>query len=140
LSNAHPTVGEALGKLVGTTLSSIDFVEDYMQLRWTDSFLNAFTMPSVVAAGENYCPGHPEYKPNVYRLEGRVLKHAAVIDDEGVNLLLPVAYSYRYLSETPTMLVWRRCSIRSKAGRAGSLDVVSFAAHFMVRSMSSSPR
>jgi hypothetical protein len=85
LSKTYPTLQEVLEKLTGAPLSSVDFVEDYVQLVWSDSTLNAYTMPSIVAMGREYRLDDREYRPMMYRLKGRPLEKVEVTD-EAVNL------------------------------------------------------
>lgn len=86
MEKTYPTLQEVLGKVVGTPLSSVVFVEDYIQLEWRDSFLSAYTMPSIAASGETFREDNPEYRSMMYRLEGRALEKVEVIHNEAVNL------------------------------------------------------
>jgi hypothetical protein len=81
------TLDEALQKLLGAPLMSVDFVEDYVQLEWKNSFLTAHTMPTLLVAGNEYREDNCDYRPAMYRLEGQQLSRAEVIEGEALNLL-----------------------------------------------------
>jgi len=80
------TLDEALQKLVGAPLISVDFVEDYVQLVWKKSSLTAHTMPVVVVEGLEYREDNSDYRRVMYRLEGQQLCGAEVIKGEALNL------------------------------------------------------
>ena|SRR5258708_5481646 len=80
------TLNDALQKLVGTPLVSVDFVEDYMQLEWEKSFLTAHTMPILLIAGVEYREDDNDYRSAMYRLEGQRLRKAEVVEGEALNL------------------------------------------------------
>ncbi len=80
------TLDEALQRLIGTPLTSVDFVEDYVQLVWKKSFLTAHTMPVILAGGLEYREDNSEYRSAMYRLEGQELHGAEVIEGEALNL------------------------------------------------------
>ena len=86
MEKQYPTLREAMQKIVGTALSSVDFVEDYVQLVWEKSVLTAYSMPALGKEGLTYGEKHPEYRDVMYRLEGQVLDAAEIIDAEAVNL------------------------------------------------------
>lgn len=55
---------ELLSRLVGRRLYSVQFVMDYVQLRFDDSsdelpVMNCDVLPSVLRGGTRYVPGHP---------------------------------------------------------------------------------
>jgi hypothetical protein len=80
------TLNDALQKLLGTPLVSVDFVQDYMQLEWEKSFLTAHTMPVLLIAGLEYREENYDYRSVMYRLEGQRLLRAEVIEGEVLSL------------------------------------------------------
>ena len=85
MEKTYPTLQEVLEKLVGTALSSVVFVEDYVQLEWEGSCLSAYIMPTIVAAGRSITQTDPEFREMMYGLEGRLLERPQVTD-EALNL------------------------------------------------------
>jgi hypothetical protein len=82
----HPTLSEALQRIVGKPLLSATFIEDYLQLLWEGAFLNAYTMPRVLRDGVEYACESPEYRNAMYGLEGQTLKSVDVRPGERVWL------------------------------------------------------
>ena len=67
-------------------MCSVDFVEDYVQLEWEQSYLTAYTMPVVLAEGVEHRHEEKDYKEVMYRLEGQLLCNAKVVEAEAVSL------------------------------------------------------
>lgn len=53
---------DPLAVLVGRQLSSVEFVQDYVQLRFDGPYLTAITLPKVVAEGRSYSWGECSYR------------------------------------------------------------------------------
>lgn len=83
----YPTLNEALQKVVGTRVLSVDFVEDYVQLGWAISFLTAYMMPTIDTAGVKYNKESPEFHQVMCQLEGQLLERAEVAGDNAVTFL-----------------------------------------------------
>jgi len=82
----YPTLSEAIQRIVGKPLLSVNFVEDYVQFVWEGSFFTAYTMPKVVQDGIEYGCERPEYRDAIYSLEGRVLGSVDVFPGDRVEL------------------------------------------------------
>jgi len=56
------TLAEGLARLVGEQLSSVEFVQDHVQLRFDGPCVTAFTWPVVRSASESLSWGQPGYR------------------------------------------------------------------------------
>ncbi len=56
------TLAEALGRLVGHALSSVEFVADYVQLWFDGPCLTAYTLPVVTRESEGISVGQSGYR------------------------------------------------------------------------------
>ena len=83
----HQTLYEALQRVVGKPLLSVDFVEDYVQLEWQGSFLTAYTAPKVLEGGIEYGFESPDYRRVMHKLEGQVLSNVDVILGNKISFL-----------------------------------------------------
>ncbi len=61
-SNETKTLSDALTKLVGSQLSSVEFVQDYVQLHFDGPTLTAYTLPTVVIGNSMFTLGDPGYR------------------------------------------------------------------------------
>jgi hypothetical protein len=90
----NPTLADALRKLVDHVLSSVEFVADYVQLRFDGPTLTAYTTPAVVRNNEKYLWGEPGYRDALCGEIGHQLRQIAVDEqvrltfDDGVSVLI----------------------------------------------------
>lgn len=78
------TLAEALRELVGKVLSSVEFVEDYVQLRFDSACLTAYTMPTITWGTEDLDLAQPGYRDALCRQIGcRVVR--INVDDQQVS-------------------------------------------------------
>src|SRR6266700_3814789 len=81
---ANRTLAEALQALEGEQLSSVEFVQDYVQLRFDGPRLNVYT-PHRITSGESTISwGEPGYCDALCKLIGRIVRKAQI--SEGENL------------------------------------------------------
>lgn len=80
------TLANALGELVGHVLSSVEFVEDYVQLRFDGPCLTAYTAPIVTWGSESLSLGQPGYRDALCRQIGCRVERAEV-DDQQVSIV-----------------------------------------------------
>jgi len=78
----NQTLSEALGKLVGHVLSSVEFVADYVQLWFDGSCMTAYTLPNVSQGSESLSSGQPGYRDALCRQIGCRVKRTDVGDQQ----------------------------------------------------------
>lgn len=82
----NQTLSDALEKLVGSFLSSVEFVADYVQLWFDGSCMTAYTLPNVGWGSASLSSGQPGYRDALCRQIGcRVERTAA--DDQEVSIV-----------------------------------------------------
>jgi hypothetical protein len=89
----HPTLEDALGRIVGHALSSITFVADYVQFAFDGPGLTAYTPPTV-SLGSQYLEWEQAgYRDALCRQIGRRVervevdeRHVAILFDGGAAL------------------------------------------------------
>jgi hypothetical protein len=89
MQSSHPEpehAVEPLASLVGRELSSVEFVRDYVQLRFDGPYLTAVTHPSVDVAGTRYTWGRPGFRDALCERIGQVVARASVTEHEQVRL------------------------------------------------------
>ena len=79
------TLTDALGELVGHVLSSVEFVADYVQLRFDDACITTYTLPTVAWGAENLNWSQPGYRDALCREIGCRVERAAV-DGQQVSI------------------------------------------------------
>jgi hypothetical protein len=82
---------DGLRKLIGSKLSSVEFVMDYVQLRFDGPTLTAYTTPAVVRNDEKYAWDEPGYRDALCGQIGHLLQEVSV--DEQVKLTFDNAAS-----------------------------------------------
>jgi hypothetical protein len=81
----NQTLADAIAKLPGHVLSSVEFVADYVQLRFDGPNLTAYTPPSVSWGSENYTWGQARYRDVLCgRIGSRV--ESTSVDDQQVSI------------------------------------------------------
>jgi hypothetical protein len=78
-----------LQKIIGEQLSSVEFVQDYIQLHFDGPTLTAFVWPVISTNGKTIRAGEPGYKDAVCASIGRKVQSAEVV--EGVEVLIEFA-------------------------------------------------
>jgi hypothetical protein len=82
----NQTLADALGKLAGNALSSVEFVADYVQLRFDGPSLTAYTSPTVTCGSQTLSLGQPNYRDVLCGQIGRRVERAA-IDSQRVSII-----------------------------------------------------
>jgi hypothetical protein len=77
-SPKNQTLAEALGNLTGRVLGSVEFVADYVQLRFDGPSLTAYTPPTVSRGSEIHIWGQPGYRDALCRHIGCRVERTAV--------------------------------------------------------------
>jgi len=75
-----------LQKIIGEQLSSVEFVQDYIQLHFDGPTLTAFVWPVVSMNGKITRAGEPGYKDALCASIGRKVQSAEVV--EGIEVLV----------------------------------------------------
>ena len=81
----HFTLAQALEKIVGSALSSVTFVADYVQLGFDGPGLNAYTLPVVRLGSQRVELGQPGYRDALCKQIGRRVERIEV-DDQHVSI------------------------------------------------------
>jgi hypothetical protein len=68
----------ALQRLKGHRVSSVDFVEDYVQVHFDNACLTAYTLPRITLGDVQMEDRSSAYREALYRFEGSELLHANV--------------------------------------------------------------
>lgn len=74
------TFENALKELVGLSLSSVEFVQDYLQLRFDGPVLTAYIPPTIHIPSARLTRGDPGYADSICGLIGRAVIRTAVAD------------------------------------------------------------
>jgi len=82
----NPTLAEALEKIVGSALSSVTFVADYVQLDFDGPNLTAYTLPIVRLGSQHIEWEQPGYRDALCGQIGRRVERVAV-DDQHVSVM-----------------------------------------------------
>ena len=82
----RPTLAEALEKLVGSALTSVAFVADYIQFAFDGPGLTAYTFPIVSSGSERLESGQPGYRDSLCERIGSCVQRVEV-DDQHVSVL-----------------------------------------------------
>lgn len=80
------TLNESLRKIRGRALSSVEFVLDYVQLRFDGPTLTAYTWPCLSTAEKTVSWGEEGYRDTLCARIGVKVKDASVV--EGTNLAI----------------------------------------------------
>ena len=81
----NQTLADGLEKIVGEKLSSVEFVMDYVQFRFSGPVLSAFTQPTVTRGHETKTWGEAGYADALCKQIGRRVERTAV-NDEHVSI------------------------------------------------------
>jgi hypothetical protein len=85
-ASKQQTLADALGHLVGGVLSSVEFVADYVQLRFNGPCMTAYTPPIVTRGSQSVGIGQPGYRDALCDEIGRRVERAE-ISDRRVSIL-----------------------------------------------------
>src|SRR5258708_4245771 len=75
---------EPLETIVGEYLSSVEFVMDYVQLRFSGPCLTVTAPIVVTVMGTRYRQGGPGYRDSLCERIGQTVQHAFTVDDEKI--------------------------------------------------------
>ena len=81
---ASPKKEDLLTRLVGRQLSSVEFVQDYVQLRFDGPCLNAFTPPTVAKADRSLAWNSPGYRDMLCENIGKHVSRALVREGDAI--------------------------------------------------------
>ncbi|MFC4766978.1 hypothetical protein [Effusibacillus consociatus] len=73
--------------LVGREMSSVEFVRDYIQLRFDGPTLTAFTLPVITVNGTSYDIKTPGYRDALCSLIGREVQRTEIQEHEVIRLV-----------------------------------------------------
>ena len=76
------TLADGLGELVGHVMSSVEFVEDYVQLRFDSACLTAYTPPTITWGAESLSLAHAGYRDALCRQIGCRAERTEVNDQQ----------------------------------------------------------
>jgi hypothetical protein len=62
MTSPYTTLNDALAQIAGKSLDSVQFVLDYVQLRFAGHTLTAYTSPSVAIRGDDISKGEEGYR------------------------------------------------------------------------------
>ena len=74
----HENELELLQTIVGEKLSSVEFVADYVQLRFDGSTLSAFTQPTIVVGNRESSWNDPGYRDALFCRIGHTVKSVSI--------------------------------------------------------------
>jgi hypothetical protein len=77
---------DALSSLEGRQLSSVEFVQDYVQLRFDGPRLTAITRPRIHVSGLTLEWGNRDFRNALCDRIGRLVQRAATIEQEGIRI------------------------------------------------------
>jgi len=77
---------DALQGLVGHTLSAVEFVEDYLQLRFDGGCISSYTQPTISWGDESLTWGQPGYRDALCRQIGCRVEHAEVAEGQYLSI------------------------------------------------------
>jgi hypothetical protein len=75
---------QPLSAIVGSQLSSVEFVQDYLQLRFDGPCLTAVTHPRVRVGTTWFKWGNPWYRNQICDRISRIVRKASVIEDQEI--------------------------------------------------------
>ena len=81
----HPTLAQALEKIVGSALSSVTFVADYVQFGFDGPGLTSYTLPVVRLGSQRIEFGQPGYRDALCKQISRRVESVEV-DDQQVSI------------------------------------------------------
>jgi hypothetical protein len=73
--------------LEGTVLSSVEFVQDYVQLRFDGPCLTAITRPQVHLSGQSFDWGMPEYRNALCERIGKVVERTSTTEKVELTII-----------------------------------------------------
>jgi len=92
--SAPQTLAQALERLIGRTLNTVTFVEDYVQCGFGGLGLTAYTRPTVRCESKELTWGEAGYCDALRNLVGGLIERTAVNDQEAV-IFWPIVKSLR---------------------------------------------
>jgi len=81
------TFNEALKQLIGEQLSSVEFVQDYMQLRFDGPCLTVYgEVHQIISSQSSVSWGQPGYRDTLCSLVAHQIRKAELLSDEKISL------------------------------------------------------
>ncbi|CAN5516434.1 hypothetical protein BH10ACI4_BH10ACI4_01210 [soil metagenome] len=90
-----PEAGIHLEALIGQELVAVEFVQDYVQLRFDGPLVTFYEWPEVFREEGSYAFGEPEYRDWLCALIGESVTAATVEDGEAVEIAFASGVSVR---------------------------------------------
>ncbi len=84
-----------LEDLIGEQLSSVEFIQDYLQLRFDGPVLTFFEWPEVFREEGSYAFGEPEYRNVLCDLIGEDVTAASLLEGEAIEVQFASGASIR---------------------------------------------
>jgi hypothetical protein len=78
----------SLNQLIGRQLSSIEFVQNYVQVRFDGITITALTFPSIMIEGKVYKSEMRDYKNTLYSLIGYTVTNFTFAQEDKLELIL----------------------------------------------------
>lgn len=78
---------QSIKTIEGSELSSVEFVRDYIQLKFDGPILTTFTLPKVVINGETFVSTTPGYRDALCQLIGKEVFKTHVIVGAEIQLV-----------------------------------------------------
>jgi len=75
-----------LDAIIGEQLSSVEFVQDYVQLHFDGPYLIAFTWPVVEVQDKIFSSGAPQYRDALCERIARKVLTATLVEDDSVKI------------------------------------------------------
>jgi hypothetical protein len=93
------TLSDAIQSLIGASLSSVEFVQDYVQLRFDGPCLTAYTHPRIRTHAELLSWNGPGYRDALCSQIGQPVESASVNSEELLINFKDLSVSVSLLSE-----------------------------------------
>ncbi|WP_367914437.1 hypothetical protein [Leadbetterella sp. DM7] len=74
-------------KLIGEQLSSVEFVQDYLQLHFDDKYFIIYVWPKIIIDNRRYSIDHDAYRNKLCSLIGLLVSKIEHIENESLKLV-----------------------------------------------------
>ncbi|HWX56528.1 MAG TPA: hypothetical protein VN176_18240 [Verrucomicrobiae bacterium] len=80
------TLNESLSQIKGRALSSVEFVQDYVHLRFDGAFLTAYTWPYLTVGVKTFSWGEGSYKDSLCSQIGIQVRDANIVQGRALSI------------------------------------------------------
>ncbi|MDU1893143.1 MAG: hypothetical protein E6767_20895 [Dysgonomonas sp.] len=88
-------------KLKGEQLSSVEFVQDYLQLHFDGKYLIAYIWPDICNSDNRYTYGQIDYRNKLCEFIGKIIKGVYIEDGKELNIFFKNENGYIHLNLDP---------------------------------------